>query len=102
MPWDALPKILQKEDPMKKETGKKFIALFALFFIILGSLLMFFSISGNIRKKEAMETYETTDGYLIDHERYSHHKKNRTKTYRLTYSYTVDGVAYEVSTDYGT
>lgn len=75
--------------------------------LIIGILLLFSGIKGTIELKIISKDYETTEGYFFDYEVYSKggydaiKRRHTNDTYRLFYTYQVNGRDYTVSTDMG-
>lgn len=77
------------------------ISGFMVFIVfILGILMLFIGIKDTYKLNQKTKNYITTKGYYNDYEIYISDKDGTT--YKLTYIYIVDGIEYEVSTDYGT
>lgn len=68
--------------------------------LVSGIAMLFFGIRDTYKLKQTTKNYITTNGYYYDHDIYKTDKDGTT--YKLTYIYTVDGIEYTVSTDYGT
>lgn len=63
--------------------------------------MLFFGIRGTYRLNKTTADYVVVDGYFSNYDVYNVDEEDGT-TYRLIYTYTVDGVDYEVAADYGT
>lgn len=70
--------------------------------LLAGALMLFFGIRGTYQLNRTTADYVVTDGYFSNYDVYNVDEENGTTTYRLIYTYTVDGVNYEAATDYGT
>lgn len=74
--------------------------------LIIGIVLVSLGIRNAV--SDSTKGYEKTTGYLVDYTLYeaggydAARKTESADTYRLIYSYTVNGEAYTLSTDYGT
>ncbi len=62
--------------------------------------MLYFGLSGSVKLSSKTKGYLKTEGRLSDYTVYS--ADDKEITYRLVYTYTVDGNKYTVSTDYGT
>lgn len=75
--------------------------------LIIGVWSLFSGIKGMIELQIISRDYETTEGYFCDYEVYSEggydavRRRHTNDTYRLFYTYQVDGQEYTVSTDMG-
>ncbi len=80
----------------------KIIVIVALiiFAMIAGIAMLVFGIGGTIDVSEETKNYEETEGKLVNYRIYSQDEDGTT--YRLIYSYVVDGHEYIVTTDVGT
>lgn len=67
--------------------------------LVCGAAMLFFGVRGSWRLHQTTARYRSVDGYFSDYSVYSADRDGTT--YRLTYSYTVDGHRYTLSTDYG-
>ena len=67
---------------------------------ICGIIMLFFGIKETAELGIKTKGYTETEGYLSDYTIYS--ADDDGTTYRLVYTYTVNGTKYTVSTDYGT
>lgn len=76
-----------------------FILLIGAF--IIGCLLLYFGIKNTNDLNEKTKDYVETNGYFSSYSIYSESEDGGV-TYRLTYTYEVDGKEYSVSTNYGT
>lgn len=79
-----------------------------LFFLgavfLIGVVLLLFGIKGSISQHKISKEYVQTEGYFTDYEIYSTGERagrDTNVTYKLTYTYDVDGMSYTVSTDMG-
>ncbi|MDO5411085.1 MAG: DUF3592 domain-containing protein [Lachnospiraceae bacterium] len=76
--------------------------------LIIGILILFSGIKGVVELTIISQNYEATEGTFFDYEVYSKGGYNAVKrrhtndTYRLFYTYQVNGQEYTVSTDMGT
>lgn len=69
---------------------------------VCGVAMLIFGITGEVQLRQATAGYDSTQGYFSDYDIYSAKTgRHGSSTYRLIYSYTVDGQEYTVSTDYG-
>lgn len=69
---------------------------------VCGVAMLIFGITWEVQLRQATSGYDSTQGYFSDYEIYSAKTgRHGSSTYRLIYSYTVDGQEYTVSTDYG-
>ena len=68
--------------------------------MICGLFMLFFGIKDVVHEHNIAEGYQETDGYYSGSSIYASDEDG--VTYRLTYTYVVDGKEYGVSTDYGT
>lgn len=76
--------------------------------IIIGFVMFWLGIRDTVKLNAQTKGYETVEGYFIGCSVYSEGQSSSYKnsdshtTYRLIYSYTVDGQEYTVATEYGT
>lgn len=92
----------------KKRQGTFPVLFFALpaLCLIIGIVLFSLGIRNTVSDKA--KGYEKTTGRLVDYTLYeaggydAARKTETADTYRLIYSYTVNGETYTLSTDYGT
>lgn len=76
--------------------------------LLIGILLLFSGLKGTIERKTLFGGYETAEGHFFDYEIYSEggydaiRHRYTNDTYRLIYTYRVNGRDYTVSTDMGT
>lgn len=74
--------------------------------LICGIAMLIFGIRGEYKTRRETENYESATGYFTDYGVYSEGEfragRRKNTTYYLTYTYQVDGISYEISTDYGT
>ncbi len=66
---------------------------------VSGILMLLFGIKDTHKLNSNTRNFTTTNGYYKDYEIYSSNKNGIT--YKLKYVYNVDGIEYEISTDYG-
>lgn len=66
---------------------------------VSGLLMLFFGIRDTYKLNRNTKGYITINAYYKDYEVFSSDKKGTT--YKLNYVYEVNGIEYEVSTDYG-
>ena len=79
--------------------------------LVVGVFLLFFGVKGSVEWNNRTKNYEETVGYYVSYRIYTTDKYKPVRkhtfriynqnSYQLTYSYTVDGKEYTVSTDYG-
>lgn len=69
--------------------------------LVTGTVCLFIGIKGNNKLNETTKNYVTIDGFFTNYEIYNKSKKNNTTSYKLIYTFKVDGKEYKVSTDYG-
>lgn len=89
--------------------GAKVVATKVLSWIslMIGVLVLISGVKGAIELSGISRNYETTEGYFSDYEIYSEggynavRRRHTNDTYRLIYTYQVDGQEYTVSTDMG-
>ncbi len=74
--------------------------LFISVFILVGIVLLFFGVKSTYSRMEKTKNYVSIEGTFIGSSIYS--SDDDGTTYKLTYSYRVNGNRYEISTDYGT
>lgn len=65
-----------------------------------GIAMLFFGIKDTYKLNKIAKNYITTNGYFSDYDIYRSDEDGTT--YRLTYTYEIDGVNYTIRTDYGT
>lgn len=83
---------------MKKNAAIALVGAAAL----IGILLLAFGIKNTYELRKETENYDEVKGYLSDYEiRESGSATDRSYSYYLIYSYTVDGKEYTVTADYG-
>lgn len=83
---------------MKKNAAIALVGAAAL----IGILLLAFGIKNTYELRKETENYDEVQGYLSDYEiRESGTATDRSYSYYLIYSYTVDGKEYTVTADYG-
>ena len=68
--------------------------------LICGIVMLFFGIKGTYDLNKKIQGYQEVTGYFTDYDIYSSDEDGTT--YKLIYSYNVDGKQYTVFTDYGT
>lgn len=68
--------------------------------LICGIVMLFFGIKGTYNLNKKIQGYKEVNGYFIDYDIYSSDEDGTT--YKLIYSYEVNGKQYTVATDYGT
>ena len=79
--------------------------------LIAGVFFLFFGVKGSVEWNNRTKNYKETVGYYANYRVYTTDKYKPVRkhtfriynqnSYQLTYSYTVDGKEYTVSTDYG-
>lgn len=79
--------------------------------LIAGVFFLFFGVKGSVEWNNRTKNYKETVGYYVSYRVYTTDKYKPVRkhtfriynqnSYQLTYSYTVDGKEYTVSTDYG-
>ncbi|MEG1140977.1 MAG: hypothetical protein RSE41_00700 [Clostridia bacterium] len=67
---------------------------------VCGIIMLLFGMNGTNELDRKTENYQETNGYFSSYSIYSSDKDKTT--YRLVYTYIVNGENYTVSTDYGT
>ena len=67
--------------------------------LIIGIVCLYFGIKDTYKLNKMTREYSTINGYFIDYDIYS--KSKDGTTYKLIYTYEVDGIEYTVATDYG-
>ncbi len=67
--------------------------------LIIGIVCLYFGIKDTYKLNNITKEYSTTNGYFKDYDIYS--KSKDGITYKLIYTYEVDGKEYTVATDYG-
>lgn len=96
--------------PKSKKESKKEIRIFnfkiiisyflVLLVLIIGLSCLFFGIKDTYNLNKVTKNYITTEGYFRDYEIYNISRDGQT-TYKLIYTYNIDGNEYTVATDYG-
>ena len=76
------------------------VCLLLIAAFIVGIALVYFGIKDQNELKQKTKDYIETEGYFTDYSVYSESEDGTT--YRLIYTYEVNGEEYTVSTDYGT
>lgn len=82
----------------------KIIVSCFLVFAVLSSGIIFLviGIKDTYKLNKITTNYLTTTGYFKDYEIYSSKSSRKdSTTYKLIYSYEVEGIGYTASTDYG-
>lgn len=99
---DSLEKEVQRN--RKRESKVNFKVIISSFLIgiclLSGIAMLFFGIRDTYQLNKTVREYSTTNGYFSDYAIY-HSDKDGT-TYRLFYTYEVEGMKYTAKTDYGT
>ena len=75
-------------------------ALLVIIVLFSGIAMLFFGIRDTYKLKVKTKEYIVTDGYYNNYDIFKSDEDGTT--YKLTYTYTVDGKEYSVTTDYGT
>lgn len=98
-----IKKYLFKNDNNKYKLNINFGIVISCFLVgiifISGILMLFFGIKDTYKLNKNTRGFITINGYYKDYEIFSSNKDGTT--YKLKYVYVVDGIEYEVSTDYG-
>ena len=68
--------------------------------LVIGVVMLYFGISGVYKLNNKTKNFKETTGYFTDYTIYSVDRDGAT--YKLIYSYTVDGKQYTISSDLGT
>lgn len=68
--------------------------------LVIGVVMLYFGISGVYKLNNKTKNFKETTGYFTDYTIYSVDRDGTT--YKLIYSYTVDGKQYTISSDFGT
>ena len=68
--------------------------------MVIGVVMLYFGISGVYKLNNKTKDFKETTGYFTDYTIYSVDRDGTT--YKLIYSYTVDGKQYTISSDFGT
>ena len=68
--------------------------------LVSGLIMLFLGITDTYKVNKIVKDYITTDGYFSRYDIYNSDEDGTT--YKLTYTYKVDGIEYRVTTDYGT
>ena len=87
---------------------EKFITYFLVLSVLLiGFICLFIGIRDSYNVSKKTKNYLTTTGYFKDYEvfdsseSYNHNRTETHTTYRLFYTYKVNGKEYTIKTDYG-
>lgn len=67
--------------------------------LIIGIVCLYFGIKDTYKLNKITREYSVANGYFVDYDIYS--KSKDGTTYKLIYTYEVDGIEYTVATDYG-
>lgn len=89
---------------VKRESKYNFKVIVSSFLVgicfLSGIIMLFFGIKDTYKLNKITKNYITTNGYFNNYDVYRSDEDGTT--YRLTYTYKVEGIEYTVKTDYGT
>lgn len=99
-----IKKVLFKSDNKKSKSKVNFGIVITCFLVgtvfISGIVMLFFGIKDTYKLNKSTRGFVTLNAYYKDYEIYGSNENGIT--YKLNYVYTINGVEYKVSTDYGT